>query len=206
MITVETTGKNVEEALDKALMELQAKREDVEIEIIEEGSKGFLGLIGGKEARIKVSKKLNPVEVAKEFIEFVVKKIRVDVEFETEKKDDYHYINLTGKNVGILIGRRGETLDSIQYLTNLAVQKKFEERVKIVLDVEGYRGRREETLIKLANRLSEKVKKTRKSIVLEPMNPHERRIIHTALQDKDDIMTYSEGVEPYRKVVITIKK
>ncbi|MBS3970981.1 MAG: protein jag [Clostridia bacterium] len=206
MITVETTGKTINEAIEKALKELQTTREDVKIEIVEEGSKGFLGFIGSKDAKVKVTKNVDPVELAKDFLSFVTRKIKVDVQYEVENREDHVYINIKGKNIGILIGRRGETLESLQYLTNLAVQKKIENRIRIILDIEGYRSRREQTLVRLANRLYERVKKTHKSIVLEPMNPHERRIIHTALQSKNDIQTYSEGDEPYRKVVISLKR
>lgn len=206
MITVETTGKTINEAIEKALKELQTTREDVKIEIVEEGSKGFLGFIGSKDAKVKVTKNVDPVELAKDFLSFVTRKIKVDVQYEVENREDHIYINIKGKNIGILIGRRGETLESLQYLTNLAVQKKIENRIRIILDIEGYRSRREQTLVRLANRLYERVKKTHKSIVLEPMNPHERRIIHTALQSKNDIQTYSEGDEPYRKVVISLKR
>ena len=206
MITVETLGKTIDEAIEKALKELQATREDVEIEIVEEGNKGFLGFIGSRDAKVKVTKKVDPIQLAKEFLSFVIGKMSMDIQYEVENREDHIYINIKGKDMGILIGRRGETLESLQYLTNLVVQRKIEDRVKIVLDIEGYRSRREQTLIKLANRLYEKVKKTRKSIVLEPMNPHERRIIHTALQEKRDIQTYSEGDEPYRKVVISLKR
>lgn len=206
MITVETTGKTINEAIEKALKELQTTREDVKIEIVEEGSKGFLGFIGSKDAKVKVTKNVDPVELAKDFLSFVTIKIKVDVQYEVENREDHVYINIKGKNIGILIGRRGETLESLQYLTNLAVQKKIENRIRIILDIEGYRSRREQTLVRLANRLYERVKKTHKSIVLEPMNPHERRIIHTALQSKNDIQTYSEGDEPYRKVVISLKR
>jgi len=206
MITVETTGKNIDEAIEKALKELQATKEDVKVEVLEEGNKGFLGFIGFKDARIRVTKNLDPVELVKDFLNFVTREMKVDVQYEVENRKDFIYINIKGKNVGILIGRRGETLESLQYLINLAVQKKIEERTRIVLDIDGYRDKREQTLITLANRLYEKAKKTRKNIVLEPMNPHERRIIHTALQDKNDIQTYSEGNEPYRKVVISLKR
>ncbi|KUO49610.1 MAG: DNA-binding protein [Desulfitibacter sp. BRH_c19] len=206
MITMETTGKSIDEAIEKALKEMQVTKDNVQVEIIDEGSKGFLGLIGTKVARVRVTKNIDPVEIAKEFLTFVTQKIRVEVEFNVENRSDHIYINVTGKNIGILIGRRGETLESLQYLTNLAVNKKLQERVRIILDMEGYRTRREDTLIKLANRLYERVKKAHKSITLEPMNPHERRIIHTALQNKSGIQTYSEGDEPYRKVVISLKR
>ncbi len=206
MITMETTGKSIDEAIEKALKEMQVTKDNVQVEIIDEGSKGFLGIIGTKEARVRVTKNVDPIEIAKEFLTFLTEKIRVDVEFNVENRSDHIYINITGKNIGILIGRRGETLESLQYLTNLAVNKKIQDRVRIILDMEGYRSRREDTLIKLANRLYERVKKTNKSIVLEPMNPHERRIIHTALQNKNGVQTYSEGDEPYRKVVISLKR
>jgi len=206
MITVETTGKNIDEAIEKALKELQTTIENVKVEVIEEGNKGFLGLIGFKDARVKVTKSLDIVGLVKDFLNFVTREMKVDVQYEVENRKDFIYINIKGKSVGILIGRRGETLESLQYLINLAVNKKLEERTRIVLDIDGYRNKREQTLITLANRLYEKAKKTHKNIILEPMNPHERRIIHTALQDKDDIQTYSEGNEPYRKVVISLKR
>ena len=206
MITVETTGKNIDEAIEKALKELQTTRENVKIEIIEEGNKGFLGFIGSRDAKVKVTKNVAPVDLAREFLDFVTREMKVDVHYQIENREDLIYINIKGKDVGILIGRRGETLESLQYLTSLAVQKKIEERARIILDIDGYRDKREQTLIRLANSLYEKAKKTRKTIILEPMNPHERRIIHTALQNKNDIQTYSEGEEPYRKVVVSLKR
>ena len=120
--------------------------------------------------------------------------------------EDKLEINLTGDNLGLLIGRRGDTLDALQFLLNLVINKNCEKRIKIILDVENYRSKREETLFKLAKRLSDKAKRTGKKIVLEPMNPHERRIIHMSLQDDHRINTYSEGEEPYRKVVIVPKR
>ncbi|MEW6622372.1 MAG: RNA-binding cell elongation regulator Jag/EloR [Bacillota bacterium] len=206
MISIETTGKTVDEAIEKALKELQLSREDVDINVLDGGTKGFLGIIGGKEARVRATRKVNPTDFAKEFLLYITDSMKVNTNFEIEDKKDHYYINITGKNVGILIGRRGETLDALQYLTNLAVQRKMENRIRIILDVEGYRNRREQTLVRLANRLSEKVKRTQKSIILEPMNPHERRIIHTALQNKNGVETYSQGEEPYRKVVISLRK
>lgn len=139
------------------------------------------------------------------FLENIFDKLGIEVQTDVSKKDDFINLSFQGNNLGILIGRRGETLDSLQYLTNLVVGKKFGQRFRIILDVEGYRERREQTLINLALRLSEKVKKTGHNIVLEPMNPHERRIIHTALQNDTKVRTFSEGEEPHRKVVITKK-
>ncbi|ATW26402.1 RNA-binding cell elongation regulator Jag/EloR [Candidatus Formimonas warabiya] len=147
----------------------------------------------------------HPEEVAVEFLGKIFQKLDVKVNTEVSYQEDFLYLSFHGDDLGILIGRRGETLDSLQYLANLVVGKKCGQRYRIVLDVEGYRKRREQTLINLAHRLSEKVKRTGHNIVLEPMNPHERRIIHTALQNDQRVRTFSEGEEPYRKVIITKK-
>lgn len=206
---LEKTGKTIQDAVNSALLELGISEQEALVEVLEEPSKGFLGILGNKLAKVKVTEKYNPVKEAKYFLVKVCREFGVKPEFELQENKEHTVINIRGEDLGILIGRRGDTLDSLQYLTNLAVNKdssEISDRVKIILDVEGYRGRREETLIKLAQRLSEKVKRTRSRVVLEPMNPHERRVIHTALQNDNAIQTYSEGEEPYRKVVITLKK
>ncbi|MEL7567599.1 MAG: RNA-binding cell elongation regulator Jag/EloR [Dehalobacterium sp.] len=146
-----------------------------------------------------------PETVAISFLNKIFEKLDVKVKTEVSKQEDFLYLAFNGDDLGILIGRRGETLDSLQYLTNLVVGRKFGQKYRIILDVEGYRKRREQTLVNLAYRLSEKVKRTGHNIVLEPMNPHERRIIHTALQNDQKVRTFSEGEEPYRKVIITRK-
>jgi len=146
-----------------------------------------------------------PETVAINFLNKIFEKLGVIVNTEVSKQEDFLYLAFHGDDLGILIGRRGETLDSLQYLTNLVVGRKFSQKYRIILDVEGYRKRREQTLVNLAYRLSEKVKRTGHNIVLEPMNPHERRIIHTALQNDQKVRTFSEGEEPYRKVIITRK-
>lgn len=206
MKSVQATGKTVDEAVQQALQELSVDKDRVQIEVLEEPQKGLFGLLGTKMARVKVSINTDPVKMARDFLEDIFEKIGVKVEIEQNTTDDYHYLSFSGNDLGILIGRRGETLDALQYLTNLTVNKQLEERVKFILDVEGYRKRREHTLQKLALKLSDKVKTTGKKVVLEPMNPHERRIIHTVLQQDNKISTFSEGEEPYRKVVISFKK
>ena len=206
MITIETTGKTVEEAVDRGLEELGITKDEADVEIIEEPAKAFLGIIGGREARVKITKRVDPMAIAREFLEFTFDKINITVDLTIEERKDHFYVDIKGKNIGILIGRRGETLDALQYLTNLVVQRKINDRARFILDIENYRDRREETLIRLANKLYEKAKRTQKTIKLEPMNPHERRIIHTALQNKEGIQTFSEGEEPYRKVVIAFKR
>ena len=148
------------------------------------------------------------VDEAKEFLTKIFKAMKIEVVMEkfVNKKDGCVVLKLHGDDMGILIGKHGQTLDSLQYLTNLVANKNTENRVHIVIDVENYRDRRAETLTRLAKRLAEKVKKSGERIVLEPMNPHERKIIHTALQNDNKITTLSEGSEPFRKVVIELKK
>lgn len=209
MRTVETSGRTVEEAVDASLKELGVGPEQVEIEVLEEPNRGLFGFLGSKQARVKTTVKLSAEDIGKEFLLEVLEKMKMDVDVDSEVKEEYTYISMTGSNMGILIGRRGETLDSLQYLVNLAVNKKLMEnggeRVRIILDIEGYRSKREKTLINLAEKISSRVRRTGSKVVLEPMNPHERRIIHTALQGDDFVQTYSEGVEPYRKVVVAPK-
>lgn len=206
MKMVEKSGKTIDEAIEAALAELGVGRENVEIEVLEEGNKGIFGIIGVRLARVRLTVKDDPAGRAVAFLEEIFKSMNVQAQIDVKMNGDDIYICFSGKDLGILIGRRGDTLDALQYLVNLAVNKSGEKRVKIVLDVEEYRKRREETLVKLAHRLSDKVKRTKKNVVLEPMNPHERRVIHTALQNDPSVYTFSQGNEPYRKVVISLKK
>ena len=148
----------------------------------------------------------DPGMLASEFITKVCQAMGVNANAQTSKDGEHWHIDITGPELGILIGRRGDTLDALQYLTNLAVARKLSERVRLIVDVEGYRLRREETLVRLAKRLSEKVKRTGIRVFLEPMNPHERRIIHTTLQDEAKISTFSEGDDHNRHVVISLKR
>ncbi len=198
---VEKTGKSVEEALRLALIDLEVTREEVDFEIIEEGAKGFLGF-GAKEFKIKVSKKNTVTDVARNFLENVLKEMNIHADLDIKQENDTLSINMNGEDMAILIGKRGQTLDSLQYLISLVVNKGRDEYVRVVLDTENYRMKRKETLENLADKLAYKVKKTRKNVVLEPMNPYERRIIHSTLQNNPNVSTKSEGDEPYRKVVI----
>ena len=206
MISVEKVGKNVEEAVKAALDELNVAESDVNIDILAEGNKGLLGFLGSKEARVRVTRKINLRGVIFKYLTELFEKMDIAVSIEVAEKEGYFYCNVKGENAGILIGRRGETLDALQYITSLAIQRKAQGKVSIILDVEKYREKREETLISLAHRLSDRAKRTQENVVLEPMNPHERRIIHTALQDDSDVETISEGVDPYRKVMIMPRK
>lgn len=207
MKVADKTAKTVEEAVELCLTELGVTRDRVSVEVLEEpGKKGLLGLFGTKLARVKVSYEDDPGAIACSFLKNMTEAMTVDADFEMIHRDDHIKINITGSDLGILIGRRGDTLESIQFLTNLAVAKKLSNRSRIVIDVEGYRKRREETLTVLAKRLADKVKKSGNRIVLEPMSPQERRIIHTALQNEWKVTTYSEGDEPHRRVVIALKR
>ncbi|MTI80688.1 MAG: protein jag [Firmicutes bacterium] len=206
MKSIEVTGKTVDEAINNALQKLEVPIEDIEYEIIEEPSKGFLGIFGVKPAKIKAVLKDNPVDKAVKLLREIIAAMGIAVELEIDTNGQNIKINIKGEDLGVLIGRRGETLDSLQYLINLAINKGLEKRYKIIIDVEGYRKRRENTLYKLASKLADKAIRRGRSVVLEPMNSHERRIIHTALQTRNDIYTFSEGEEPYRKIVITPKK
>ena len=205
MEEVKKSGKTVEEALAEALKELGASLEEVEYTVIDEGSKGFLGF-GGKPAVVKAVKKFNPEKTAKEFLREVFISMGIVADITTQMKDQKQMlVNISGENMGILIGKRGQTLDSLQYLVNLVVNKGNSPYISVTLDTEDYRRRRKETLESLAYNLAKKVKSTRKSVVLEPMNPYERRIIHSALQNNRYVSTHSEGDEPHRYVVITLK-
>lgn len=206
MKSIKVEAKNVEKAVAKALTELGITREDAEINVIDEGSKGLLGLIGTKDAVVEVKEVFDPVKKGNEFLETLLEKaeINVGVEIMEEKSDDEQVVyNLTGeKELGLVIGHRGETLDAMQYLTSIYINKELEEYFRVLLDAEGYRDRRQETLERLAERLAAKAERKKRKVVLEPMPPHERRIIHIALKENKNVKSYSEGKEPYRKVMI----
>lgn len=203
--SVEKTAKTIEAAVELALHELNASRDEVDIEILEEGNKGILGIIGSRDAKVRVTVKETKGDRAVSFLTEIFDKMGVEAEIDIDEDEDNAYLTINGDDIGIVIGRRGETLDALQYLTSLVVNKREDSYKRIVIDIENYRQKREDTLIKLANRLAEKVKKYKKSITLEPMNPYERRIIHSTLQDNRYVKTYSLGDEPNRKVVITLK-
>jgi len=205
---IEKTGKTIDDALQQALLELGVTQERVTYEILEMPSRGFLGLIGTRPARLRVTmKKLSPIEKAMEFLQKLFAAMRMEISVEKREIEGGYVFELTGEALGVLIGKHGQTLDALQYLTNLAANRDLsQEKVRILLDIENYRKRREETLYRLAKRLADKVKRDGDQIVLEPMNRHERKIIHMALQEDRRIITYSNGDEPYRKVVIALKK
>ncbi|MBL4938401.1 protein jag [Clostridium sp. YIM B02515] len=207
MKVIEMTGKTVDDAIKNALNELKVTEDKIEVEVLEEGSKGLFKLIGAKPARIKVKVKRDYIYEAKTFLRDILDNMGITAEIKIKEETDTIKISLTGPDMGILIGYRGETLDSLQYLVSLVVNKGHETAYKrVVLDTENYRLKREETLKRLAFKVAGTVRRTGKIIKLEPMNPYERRIIHSALQDDRYVQTFSEGEEPYRRVVVDLKK
>jgi spoIIIJ-associated protein len=199
---VTATGQTVDEAVQSALEQLNTSRDQVQVTIIDEGKKGILGVFGAKRAIVKVTLAKNPIKEAEKFILDVVKNMNVDVEVTTAVEDKHVTFDLTGEKIALLIGKRGQTLNALQYLTHLVVNKEGNKYYTVTIDAEGYRGRRKETLEGLALRMAEKAKRMNKKVALEPMPAYERKIIHSVLQDKEDVSTYSDGVEPHRHVVI----
>jgi len=198
---VEKSAKTVREAIDLALLELNTTEDKVEVEVLEEGSKGIFGLIGSKQAKVRVTLKETSGDRAKKFLLDVLSKMKVNADILVEESEDTISLKIEGDDIGIIIGRRGETLDALQYLTSLVVNRSKEGYKRIVIDVENYRKKREEILIRLANRLADRVIKYKKNITLEPMNPYERRVIHSCLQNHKYVETYSVGEEPNRKLL-----
>lgn len=243
----EKWGTDVDEAIELALKDLKLTIDEVDVEVLEEPSRGFFGL-GQKLAKVRVTKKEaekkpepevkpaakepkqeikpkqkpkeEPLNVSKKpddlvdiedneavtFIKNVTEQMGLDLEVSAQANDESLFIDIKGKDAGSIIGKRGQTLDSIQYLTSLVANKNKDKYTRVVVDAENYRAKREKTLQQLANRLANKVTKTKKSVKLEPMNPYERKVIHATLQGKPGIVTRSEGEEPYRRVIIELKK
>ncbi|MFE1242501.1 RNA-binding cell elongation regulator Jag/EloR [Fictibacillus sp. NPDC058756] len=205
MKKVQVTGKTVEEAVAAALEQLQTSKEQVAVKILEDSKKGFFGL-GGKPAVVEVTVKADPVKTAIEYLQDVTSKMGVPVTISQRQENDQLVLDLTGEKIAILIGKRGQTLNALQLLTNMVANSDPEAKhVKIVLDAENYRTRRQESLERLAEHSAQKVFITKKSFALEPMPANERKVIHLALKENRDVETTSEGVEPFRKVVIRPK-
>lgn len=204
--TVEKKGRTIDEAIKAALDELNCSIDDVTVEVLEEPGKGLLGLVK-KPALVRVTLKEKPEKEVCAVVEEILDKMGLYCKVESaEFTGDTVRINLSGKDMGLVIGHKGETLDALQFIVGLMINKKREEKIRVVIDVENYRKKKEESLEALALRLSDKVKKTKKQIVMRPMTSQERRIIHTVLQSDPMITTYSMGDEPNRKVVIALKK
>lgn len=204
---IEVSGRTVDEALTNALLKLETTSDKVEYEILDKGSNGLLGLFNSKPAKIKIRKKGSVEDVIREFLGnmFGAMDMVVNVSIAVNEEEGTVDVDLSGEDMGLLIGKRGQTLDSIQYLISLVANKDKEKYVRVKVDTENYRQRRKETLESLAKNISYKVKRSRRPVSLEPMNPYERRIIHSALQNDKFVSTRSEGEEPFRHVVVFLK-
>ena len=204
---IQISAKTVDDAITEALIQLGVTSEQLEYEVIEKGSTGFLG-INSKKAIIKARKKETLEDKVRSFLDkmFRAMNMEVVVELTYDEESKNMDIELKGTDMGILIGKRGQTLDAIQYLVSIVANKDTEEYIHVKMDTENYRKRRRETVENLARNLAYKVKRTKKPVTLEPMNAYERRIIHSALQNDKYVSTYSEGEEPYRHVVIALSK
>ena len=200
----EFKAKTVDEAIMAGLAEMGLGIDQVDVEVVQEG-KGLFGI--GKSAVVRLTEHKSVSTDADEFLNGIFERMGVSAKAESSEGEDGSIkVDISGDSTGVLIGRRGETLDALQYLTSLVVNRKKDEYVRVVVDTENYRQKREETLVKLANRIAAKVSKTGKRVVLEPMNPYERRVVHSTLQGHPKVETISEGEEPYRKVIIRRKK
>ena len=205
---IEFTGKTVDDALTNALVEFGVTSDQIDYDVLEKGSSGFLGF-KSKPAKIKARKKYTVADHIKNFLSQVFAAMGLEVEIlinASAEEENVYDVELKGAEMGVLIGKRGQTLDSLQYLTNLAINKHSDTYTRVKLDTEDYRKRRKDTLENLAKNIAYKVKRTKKAVSLEPMNPFERRVIHSALQNDRYVSTHSEGDEPYRHVVITLKR
>lgn len=204
----EFKAKTVDEAITAATLELGISSDQLEYKVIDEGSKGFLGIFNTKPAVISVTVKKSLLERTQAFCEelFDAMKVETTVNIDFKEEDNVMNIDLSGSDMGILIGKRGQTLDALQYLISLYVNRESDAYIRVKLDTENYRERRKVTLEKLAKKIAYTVKRTKKPVALEPMNHYERRVIHSALQNDRYVCTKSEGEEPYRKVVIMLKR
>ena len=224
MKSVETEGKTVEEAISKACEELKVSREDLDIEVLANGSSGFLGLVGAKNAKIRATLKESPktpapevslasipsgdqvADTAKKTLSDLLRLLEVEASVDLEEDSERILLNIKGDGSGLLIGRKGQTLDALEYLVNKIVHKGAEDKKRIVVDTENYRSRREESLVNLARRLADKAKRMGRPVTISPMSAHDRRIIHLALQEDKALHTWSTGTGLYRKIIISPEK
>jgi spoIIIJ-associated protein len=200
---VTATGQTVEEAVESALAQLNTTIDRADVDIIDEGKKGIFGIFGSRPAVVKVTVILDPIEEAKKFLEQVSEQMGAPAEIEIIRDGKQVTFVMTGEKIALLIGKRGQTLNSLQYLTQLVINRSSNQYLNVILDAEDYRNRRSETLIQLAHRLAGKAVKTGKDVALEPMPSYERKVIHSALSDNKRVKTFSDGSEPHRFIVIT---
>lgn len=205
MKKVVVTGKSIEEAVKTGLSQWNVAEDRVKIQVLEQPSKGFLGLFGVKEARVELELISDAFEEAEYFLQEIFKTMQISITIDEQMDKEGAIFNMSGSELGILIGKRGQTLDALQYLVNIVANRYSSSHIRIILDAENFRERRKKTLEELASRLASRVIKSKKDVILEPMNAQERKIIHYELQDHPVVKTYSKGEEPNRRVVIALK-
>lgn len=206
MKQVTATGQTVEEAVESALAQLKTTKDRADVAIIDEGKKGIFGIFGSRPAVVKVTVIIDPIEEAKKFLNQVSEQMGAEVNIEVKREGKQVLFVLKGEKIALLIGKRGQTLNSLQYLTQLVINRFSNQYLTVILDAEDYRNRRNETLIQLAHRLAQKAVKTGKDVALEPMPSYERKVIHTALSDNKRVKTSSDGSDPHRFIVISPAK
>ncbi|MGI6307645.1 MAG: RNA-binding cell elongation regulator Jag/EloR [Dethiobacteria bacterium] len=205
MISIEVSAKTVEEALEEGLKKLGVKKDNVQVEVLSEPAQGLFKFLGSKMAKLRLTVIKDTEEYIKDFLENIVHIIGVKGNINVVPNDEGNlYLEIKGEDLGVLIGKRGNTLNALQYLSNVVLYRQFASpNQRVIIDIENYRLKRKKTLENLARNLALKVLKTKKEVALEPMNPQERRIIHIALKNYRDVVTSSHGEEPYRKIVIS---
>lgn len=206
MKQVTATGQNVDEAVESALAQLKTTKDRAEIDVIDEGKKGIFGIFGTRPAVVKVTVKIDAVEEAVTYLKSVSEKMGAAINVDVKKDGKIVLLTMSGKKIALLIGKRGQTLNSLQFLTQLVVNRYSDQYATVLLDAEDYRQRRNDTLIQLAERLAQKAVRTGQNVALEPMPSYERKVIHTALMSNKKIKTYSDGTEPHRHIVISPSK
>jgi spoIIIJ-associated protein len=200
---VTATGQTVDEAVESALAQLNTTKDRTDVAIIDEGKKGFFGIFGSRPAVVKVTVIIDPIEEAKKFLLQVSEQMGAPINIEMKRDGKQILFVMTGEKIALLIGKRGQTLNSLQYLTQLIINRFSNQYLTVILDAEDYRNRRNDTLIQLAHRLALKAVKTGKDVALEPMPSYERKVIHTALSDNKRVKTFSDGSDPHRHIVIS---
>ncbi|KIY22901.1 MULTISPECIES: RNA-binding cell elongation regulator Jag/EloR [Mesobacillus] len=206
MKQVTATGQNVDEAVESALAQLKTTKDRTEIDVIDEGKKGIFGIFGTRPAVVKVTVKIDAVEEAVTYLKSVSEKMGASINVDVKKDGKIVLLTMSGEKIALLIGKRGQTLNSLQFLTQLVVNRYSDQYATVLLDAEDYRQRRNDTLIQLAERLAQKAVRTGQNVALEPMPSYERKVIHTALMSNKKIKTYSDGTEPHRHIVISPSK
>ena len=207
MSSIEIEGKTTEEAIEKACKHFHLSQDELDIEILESRPTGIFGIVGTKKARIRVTpKKDSSLVVAQETLKGIISLIAADTRISAEKKGDDVVLNIQGNNTGILIGRKGKTLEALEFIVNKAVNRTSEKKVRVIVDSENYRKRREEALQTLALNMGEKAKKTKKTVTTDPISPRDRRIVHLALKGDSQVSTKSEGEGLFKRVSIIPNK